>query len=113
MSSLPIACSLTSSDLTAVKERYRAAASQYHATARISGDHANISLSGDKPTLHELLTEMITRENACCPFLTFDVGETTTGFDVRLGVLDAPGLEQGILREMATILFPTATLMTP
>jgi len=110
MSSLPIACSLTALDLTAVKEHYRAAASNYHATARISDDHASISLSGDKAALGALLAEMIERENACCPFLTFDITETDEGYDIRLRVLDAAGLERDILSELVAALFPTAAL---
>jgi len=114
MSSLPIACSLTASDLAAVQERYRAAASQYQATVRISDDHAHISLAGDKAALGELLNEMIERESACCPFLAFNVEDTANGFDVRLGILDAPGLERGILRESVEALFSGATVtLTP
>jgi len=114
MSSLPIACSLTASDLAAATERYRAAASQYQATARIRDGQAEIALTGEKTTLHELLTEMIARENACCPFLTFDVTQTAGGYAVRLGVLDGAGLEHGILRESVAAFFPSATVtLTP
>lgn len=111
MSRLPIACTLNATDLAAVKDHYRAAASQYQATARIDGDHADISLTGDKPTLQELLDEMIARESACCPFLAFGVEETPTGFDVRLSVLDASGLERGILAESVNAFFPAATVV--
>lgn len=109
MSNLPIACSLTASDLAAVKERYRAAANQYQATSQINDGHANISLTGDKTALHDLLTEMIERENACCPFLSFIVTESDTGYDIRLAVLDGSGLEASILRETVATLFPGAT----
>lgn len=112
MSSLPIACSLTASDLAAVKEGYRTAAGQYQATARISEDHADISLTGDKPALQKLMAEMVTRESACCPFMAFDIAESARGFDVRLSVLDASGLERGILRESVATFFPSATIVT-
>ncbi len=113
MSSRPIACSLSASDLASVKERYLEASSDYRATARIIDDHADISLTGDKAALQELLAEMIVRENACCPFLTFGVHGTATGFDVRLDVRDADGIERGILREMVAALFPVAVLAVP
>jgi hypothetical protein len=108
MSNLPIACSLTASDLASAKAHYRTAASQYQATVQIRDGQADISLTGDKTTLHDLLTEMIERENACCPFLSFAVIESTTGYDVRLTVLDDSGLEDSILREMVDTLFPGA-----
>jgi hypothetical protein len=107
MSSLPIACNLSASDLVAAKQRYRAAADRYQATIRISDDHADIALTGDKPALNELLAAMIERENACCSFLVFDVAETAGGFDVRLGIVDGAGMERDILTEAAGILFPT------
>lgn len=106
MSYLPIACGLTASDLATVKARYRAAANQYQATARINDGHANISLTGDKTALHDLLTEMIERENACCPFLSFEFTESTTGYQVQLTVLDGSGLDSSILRESIATLFP-------
>ncbi len=109
MSHLPVACSLTATDLAAVKARYRAAASHYRATARITDNHAEISLAGDKTALHVLLTEMIERENACCPFLSFTVTERNAGYDVRLNVLTSSGLEDDILRESVNAFFPSAT----
>lgn len=111
MSSLPIACSLTASDLAAIKVRYRTAASQYQATARIDDDHADISLTGDKAILRELLTEMIEHESACCPFLAFETAESNLGYDVQLRVLDASGLEHDILRESVEAFFPSATVI--
>ena len=111
MSSLPIACSLTPADLAVVKERYQAAASQYRATARISDNHADITLTGDATQIRELLTEIIERESACCPFLTFDTTESDEGYVVRLSVLDGSGLERSILRESVTAFFPEATLI--
>lgn len=111
MSSLPIACTLTATDLAAVKERYREAASQYQATVRVSNAAANISLTGDTTALKDLLDEMIARESACCPFLNFDVEETATGFDVQLRVLDTSGLERGILHESLNAFFPAATVI--
>lgn len=112
MSSLPIACTLTASDLAAVKERYGAAAGHYRANVRISGDHADIALTGDKPALHELLNEMIERESGCCSFLAFALAETAHGYDVRLSVLEGSELAHGILSESVAILFPAATLLT-
>ena len=109
MSNLPIACSLSRENLAAVKERYRAATSHYRATARISDNHAEISLTGDKTAIRDLLTEMIERENACCPFLSFIVTESSAGYDVQLTVLDGAGLEDDILRESVDTLFPGST----
>lgn len=111
MSSLQIACNLTASDLAAVRERYRTAASQYAAIARISDDLADIALTGDKTVLRALLDEMIARERACCPFLAFDVAESSEGFRVNLRVLDGPELAQGILHESVAAFFPGATVL--
>lgn len=108
MSGLPIACSLSASDLAAVKDRYRAAAGLYQATARISDNHADIALVGDNAPLRALLDEMVERESACCSFLRFDVTETTDGFNVRLSVIEAAGTESDILRESVAAFFPGA-----
>ncbi len=110
MSSLPIACSLSDSDLAAAKASYEAASSQYHASARISENHADVVLTGDKTAIHALLSEMVERERACCPFLTFEIEETAGGFAVRLGVISASGLETGIVQESVATFFPAATM---
>jgi hypothetical protein len=111
MSNLPIACSLTASDLATVKQRYHAAASQYRATARIRDRHADISLAGDKAALRSFLDEMIERESDCCSFLSFSVTESSNGYNVRLTIVDGAGLEDSILRESVATFFPAATSM--
>jgi hypothetical protein len=109
MSSLPLACSLSAADLAAVRERYHDAAGRYQAAARLDGEMAFIELTGDKPELRALLDEMIEREGACCPFLTFDLAETPDGFRAALGVVGGAGLEDGLLREVVDTLFPGAS----
>jgi|GEM_PF-6665912 len=110
MSSLPIACTLSAPDLAAVKERYRMAAGQYQATARIIGNTAVISLSGERAFLQALLDEMVERESACCAFLTIGVTSTQTGFDVELGLSEPIDLATGLLNESVMTLFPAARI---
>jgi hypothetical protein len=109
MSSLPIACTLNATELAAVQDGYRTAASHYRATARIGNDRAEVTLTGDKTTLRPFLSELVERESACCSFLTFEIDETADGFDICIRTDDADQLGHGILSESVAIFFPTAS----
>jgi hypothetical protein len=109
MSSLPIACTLNATELAAVRDGYLMAARYYRATARIGNDRADVTLTGDKTTLRPFLKDMVERESGCCSFLTFEVVETTEGFDICIRTDAADQLGHGILRESVATFFPAAT----
>jgi hypothetical protein len=109
MEDVPIACTLSAPDLAAVKERYRQAANHYRASARFSDTNAVISLTGDRAFLRSLLDEMVARESECCAFLSFDVKETHTGFEVVLHVSGDHEMAEDALRESVATMFPTTT----
>lgn len=108
MSSPPIACTLSAPDLAAVKERYRTAADHYRATARLIDTSATITLTGDRTFLRSLLDEMVERESRCCAFLTFNITESSAGFEVILRTSNESELTPHVLRESVATLFPTA-----
>ena len=108
MSSLPIVCTLSAPDLAGVKERYRTAADHYQATARIAGNTAVISLTGDRAFLQALLDEMVERESECCAFLAFEVTESRTGFEVILQTSNESAMTPHVLHESVATLFPSA-----
>jgi hypothetical protein len=110
MSNSPIACTLSITDLAAVKERYREAANHYHATAQLTDASAVISLTGERPYLRSLLDEMVARESECCTFLTFGIAETHAGFEVELRVSGDHEMAFDALRESVTTMFPTASV---
>jgi hypothetical protein len=110
MTNLPIACTLSTADLAAAKERYREAAAQYDASVRLTDTSAVISMTGDQAFLRSLLDEMVARESECCAFLTFDIAETHQGFEVVLRVPGEKEIVLDALRESVTTMFPTASV---
>lgn len=110
MSEQAMICTLSQADLERVTARYAEAAEHYEASIRFEGAEARIRLRGGKRQIGALLDEMMVRERACCPFLRFVPEETEDGYNLRLGVTGASGLERPLLREAVQTLFPTIAL---
>ena len=104
-------CSLSSTELEIVRQRYAAAASNYQATIQMDDRRARVSLQGDKQQLKAFLNEMIAREAGCCSFLRFDRTETADGFLVELSIDDSGGPEVSpqFLADALRAFFPAAT----
>jgi hypothetical protein len=94
---LPIACSLSASEVPARMTEMAELGRDALVNARVDGTHAELRFAAGAG-VRERVERFVEAESRCCAFLAF---ELTDGSDEVLLRIDAPADAEGVLTELA------------